>query len=302
MKKILVFLITLALLLQMGGTLAFAEDGEQTATLTVVYKAEELLFDGLEISLFRVADIGADGAYTLSGDFKDYPVDVKVVKSQEEWRTIATTLTAYIVADGISPAATVKTDEEGKAVFEGLSKGLYLVYGVQSEKNDLIYSFESFFSSLPRPDADGNPQYEVTALPKHTTHVPEPDELEYKVVKQWKDSSSDKRPTSIEIEIFKDGKTVETQTLSAENNWSYSWKAADDGSKWTVVERNIAENYTVSVTEEDTAFIVTNTFKTVIPLPPMGDVAVVWPYVLALFSVGAILMLLSVGIKRKAND
>ncbi len=302
MKKIVVFLISALLLLQIAGVFAFAEETEQTSSLTVVYKDGELLFNGLDISVYRVADIEADGSYALCGVFADYPINVKIVRTQEEWRTIATTLTSYIVADELSAMATATTNENGEVVFENLSKGLYLVCGVQTEKNDLIYAFESFFSTLPRPDENGAPQYEVKALPKHTTHIPEPDEIEYKVFKQWKDEGYNKRPTSVEVGIYDDGKLVSTQTLSAENNWSYSWKGIDDGSVWTVVERNIPGEYTVTVTENETVFVITNSYTIPTPPPPTGDVSVPWHYVLAIFSAGAILLILSFGIKRVGNN
>lgn len=301
MKKTILFLLSAFLLLQMVGIFAFAQESEQTSDLTVVYKEGELLFADLEISIYRVADIGVDGSYTLCGNFADYPVNVKVVRTQEEWRTIATTLTSYIIADGVSAMATETTDEKGEVVFEDLAKGLYLVFGVQTEKDNLVYSFESFFSSLPRPDENGIPQYEVKALPKHTTRVPESDEVEYKVLKQWKDEGYNKRPTTVEVGIYDDGELVSTQTLSAENNWSYSWKGIDDGSVWTVVERNIPDEYTVTVTENETAFVITNSYTTPTPPPPTGDVSVTWHYVLALFSAGAILLILSFGIKRARN-
>lgn len=302
MKKFFIFLITATVFLQMTINVVFADDNPQNSTLTVAYGADDLVFEGLEVNLYRVADIGADNGYILSGVFADYPINVKVVRTQEEWRTIATTLASFIVADGISPTVTATTDNNGEVCFEGLTKGLYLVFGVQCEKNGMVYVFENFFSTLPRPDESGVPQYDVKAIPKHTSYVPEPNEIEYKVIKQWKDDSYDKRPISVEIEIYDDGELVSTEVLSSENNWCYTWKGVDDGSKWTVVERNIAEGYTVTVTEDETTFIVTNAYTAVTPPPQTGDVAVVWPYVLSLFSIGAILMLLSVGFKRVKND
>lgn len=302
MKRIFVFFVTAVLLLQMTVNVVLAETPVQNSTLTIVYGANDLSFEGLEVSIYRVADIGADNGYTLCEDFSDYPVNVSVVKTQEEWRTIATTISSYIVADGISATATATTDEKGEVSFEGLTKGLYLVSGVQCEKSDMVYVFESFFSSLPRPDENGVIQYNIKAIPKHTSYILEPDEIEYKVTKQWKDDSSDKRPVSVEVEIYDDGELVYTEILSSDNDWCFTWKGMDDGSKWTVVERNVSEGYTVTVTNEGVSFIVTNSYTTVNPPPQTGDVAVVWPYVLALFSAGAILIFLSVGIKRVKND
>ncbi len=302
MKRICIVVTCFIFLLQMLTVSAFAEELPKNSVLTVEYSAEDISFDGLDVKTFRVADIKEDGSYSLCGAFSKYPVSLEVVRTQDEWRTIATTLSSYIVADGIAADSTAVTDSDGKAVFEGLEKGLYLVFGVQDERNGKVYSFEGFFTPLPRPDADGVPQYEVTALPKHTTHVPEPERIEYKVVKQWKDEGHSDRPTSVTVEIYNDDELVTTEKLSSENNWSYTWTAEDDGSKWSVVETDIPEGYTVTVTDSQTTFIVTNSYVTAPPLPPMGDVSVAWPYVLALFSLGAVLLIISAQIKKVNND
>ena len=279
-----------------------ASAAEQTSKLTLVYNSNDVYFEDLQIFAYRVADIGADGAYTLCGDFADYPVNVKVVKNQEEWRAIATTLSGYISADKVEHTAVATTDTNGEAVFSDLEMGLYLISGVNTEYNDLVYAFETFFMTLPRPDENGAPQYEVTAIPKYSTYVPEPDDIEYRVLKQWKDDGNEKRPVSVAVEIYKNGVLDSKQTLSAENDWSYSWTAKDDGSVWTVVERDVVEGYAVSVDKKETTFIITNTFETETPPPETGDTFVAWPYILAMFAFGAILVLLSVSFKKVKDE
>ena len=59
----------------------------------------------------------------------------------------------------------------------------------------------------------------------------------------------------------------DTKTLSAQNGWSFTWSGLDDG-QWTVREKSVPDQYSVSQTEETTADgkIVTITNTT----PPVG--------------------------------
>ena len=97
----------------------------------------------------------------------------------------------------------------------------------------------------------------------------EKDEITYKVLKLWKDQGyTEYRPISITVDIYRNGELNHTVRLSGENNWAYSWSAEDDGSIWTVIEREIPEGYIMSVEKRSTAFILTNTFDEQEPEEP----------------------------------
>jgi outer membrane biosynthesis protein TonB len=49
-------------------------------------------------------------------------------------------------------------------------------------------------------------------------------------------------------------------TLSEENSWRYTWSDLDSNSEYHVAEQNVPSGYTVSVVQEGTAFVVTNTY------------------------------------------
>ena len=57
-------------------------------------------------------------------------------------------------------------------------------------------------------------------------NVPNKQEIEKTVVKKWRDDESalGNRPSSITVELVKNGKTVDEQILSKDNNWTYTWK------------------------------------------------------------------------------
>ena len=140
-------------------------------------------------------------------------------------------------------------------------------------------------------------------------------DIQFKVLKLWKgDEGFEGRPTSIEVELFRDGSIFETVVLSEENNWAYSWTADDDGSSWSVVERNIPEGYSVTLEERGTAFVLTNTLIPPDPenpedpeIPPVvppktGDTSNIHLYAVLMFASGSMLIILGITGKRTDHE
>ena len=78
-RSALCALITLAVCFTLcAGSLcsAVSPDEEESASLTVQYSHGETFFDGLEVKIYRIAELHADGTYSLFGNFADYPVKV----------------------------------------------------------------------------------------------------------------------------------------------------------------------------------------------------------------------------------
>jgi hypothetical protein len=79
-------------------------------------------------------------------------------------------------------------------------------------------------------------------------------------------TASISRPAQIEVQLLKNGEVQEDQTvtLSAANNWQYTWTGLDGTAEWTAVEKNVPENYTVmtSMEDNDSRLVITNTEKT----------------------------------------
>ena len=120
------------------------------------------------------------------------------------------------------------------------------------------------------------------------------------LLKLWKgDNGSHARPATIEVEIFRNGTSYQTVTLSEENHWTYTWSAEDDGSDWKVVERNIPTGYTMTVEERETAFVLTNTFDHDVPKPPeTGDTANIMLWVILMIVSGSSLIIFGITGKR----
>ncbi len=280
-------------------------DIDKECSLSLSYRYEETAFSDLSVSLYKIAGVSSDFKYTLTPAFQSSGLSLNGIKSSAEWNVVRSTLETYIVADGIKYDASVTTDENGRAAFNSLEAGLYLAVAEDAVRDDVTCVFASALLSLPSLGSDGIWQYDVSASAKPEALPPiDPDEkIEYKVIKLWKgDEGALERPETVEIEIFRDGISVETVILSEETNWSYSWSAKNDGAVWVVAERNVPKGYVVTVDDRTTAFVVTNTW-TPEPNPPKppqtGDSSNTLLYIIILNVSGIALILLGVSGKRR---
>ncbi len=279
---------------------------ENQCSLTISYCAEETAFSGLEVKLYRIAEVSADFKYTLTQNFASSGLILNGIQTTGEWNVVRSTLEALILADHIAPDATLATNEEGQVRFDGLKTGMYLAVVGQAEQGDVRYRFDSALIALPGLESDGRWQYQVCANAKGEALPPvDPDnEVEFKVLKLWRgDEGRNDRPKSVEVEIFRDGISYETVTLSEENHWSYSWSAKDDGSTWTVVERNVPQGYTMTVEQNQSSFVTTNTWTPTDPgdpekPPKTGDTSNILLYVLLMVVSGSMLIILGVSGKK----
>lgn len=296
-----IFIVFLCFLMMASSLVSFGEniDTEKNSSLTLYYLYGGEPFEGLEIKTYRVANIAQDGQLSLTDIFKNYPVSISGVASQTEWKYIASTLAAYTVADGIAPTKSGMTDSEGRVAFSDILPGMYLTLSVSAKSGERVVIFENFLTVIPRLDENGQYNYDAVAYPKYSSYVPEPQDKEYKVVKQWKDLGyEENRPEYVEVDIFKDGVLQESVRLFTENNWSYSWKAPDDGGEWTAVERNIDEKYTVTVIKDGNTLIVTNVHESEEEPPETGEMTSVWFYVIAFGLSGGVITILAFWRKR----
>ena len=279
-------------------------DPAASCTLTIRYAYDQVTFSELPVQLYQVARVSADFRYTLTEDFAPTGLELNGIETTGEWDVIRSTLEAHIVGSATTPAETAPTDAAGQAVFADLQPGLYFAVVPPVIRAEGTYLFHTALVAVPGLDPEGNWQYQVAVNAKAQFLPPvEPEEtIEYKVLKLWKgDKNINQRPKSVQVEIFCNGESRETVTLSEETQWAYSWQAKDDGSVWKVVERNIPENYTVTVEDRQTTFVLTNTYEDPDnPKPPeTGDTTNVMLYIVLMSISGIALILLGIAGKKK---
>ena len=279
---------------------------DKECTLTIFYGFDGTAFSDQTVSLYKIADVSENFQYTLTSTFAASSLILNGIQTNGEWNIVRSTLESYIFANNIAPSMVTTTDEFGLAQFTGLLPGLYLASAVTVPLDKGTCFFDSALIALPGLGADGLWQYQVSVNAKAEVLPPvDPDEeTELKVLKLWRgDENRNVRPESIEVEIFCDGISYKTVILSEENHWAYSWSAKDDGSSWTVVERNVPQGYTMTVEERQSTFVLTNTWTPTDPDDPVkppqtGDTSNILLYILLMIGSGSMLIILGITGKK----
>ena len=267
------FLLLCILLCSVPAFAAGAVDVTRDVSLTIRYRDGGAPVEGVRFQLHYVATIDAYAAFSLTGDFKDYPVHLNGLES-DAWRALAETLAGYVQRDDLPPLDSAKTDGNGVAFFPSqqrrLSPGLYLVMAEPHSVGDYTYLTEPFLVSLPNLNESSDTwEYDVSAAPKYTRSDNPPDQppdetVDRKVLKVWDDDgASEERPEEITVQLLKDGAVFDTVRLNADCDWRYLWTDLpkyENGRliMWRVVEQRV-DGYTVSVRQEGITFVVTNT-------------------------------------------
>lgn len=176
-----------------------------------------------------------------------------------QWADFADSLANHIQADQVTPEATATSDSNGKATFNNLEVGVYLLLAApftSTAASGETYVFNPSLVTVPSL-VDGKLQYAVNAVAKLEKVLPKP--AQYQVVKHWQDGGNQTaRPKTVKIQILRDEELFKTIELNSANNWSYRWEDSE-GHRWAVAEQLGNSPYTVSYEKIGQAFTVTNT-------------------------------------------
>ena len=119
--------VFMALLCPLRAKGATALNPAAEASLTLEYQKEGEAFSDVPVRIYRVAEAFADGTFALMEPYASWPVHIHDITAQEQWKVVADTLSAYIVAEQILPYREGRTNEMGIVQFTPLQTGLYLV-------------------------------------------------------------------------------------------------------------------------------------------------------------------------------
>jgi len=228
-------------------------------TLTITYPCP-----GVEFRLYRVAEVSRTGTFTLTGDFRDLPVQLNGL-DKIGWRQAANTLDGYVDQRKLEPADRASIGSDNKLTFSNKTPGVYLVTWDQHTAADGTYIPQPFLICLPDLALDDSWDYAVEAVPKYE-HIPGggpdgPDTpIKRRVRKVWRDGGAQDRPERIVVQLLRDGEVWQEVTLSAENGWEYEWPELDAKYSWKIVEKEVPDGYTVTTDRDGNTFLVTNTW------------------------------------------
>jgi len=260
------------------------QDGIRPTSVTV-----NLLADGEVVNSATVTPT-ADGDWTYTfSDLAEYSNGKKVTYTVEETNTpegYTSSVDGTTITNTHTPETTEvsgsKTwddsdDQDGKRpnsiTVNLLANGTVVDTKTVTADSNWNYSF----TNLPKY-ADGNEitytvseeavaDYTTTYDGYNITNSYTPGQTSVTVTKAWDDSDNqDGLRQAVEVELYADGvATGQTQTLSADNNWTYTWtglaeKANKQEITYTVKEVTAIDGYTSETTQASANnFTITNT-------------------------------------------
>lgn len=226
-------------------------------TITLICRQDETVLTGMEWKLYRIG-MRHGSAVEFVPELSGYSMDLGDL-SAETVDTAAKTIESYVTAAGLAPLAQGQTDTAGEAAFGGLDNGLYLASGKVLQVENTVYYPSALL--LEVNDADASIDYD--AYPKFYYTTLSEEAKEYTVKKVWADDENahGARPADVTVDLYQDGVLKESVTLNESNGWEYSWAALNDGSEWTVAERDIPEPYSVMIDSNSAQFLIRNTYQ-----------------------------------------
>ena len=260
---LLALFVCLMVILPRGAWAAEAVDPTKACSLTLHCSYQLQPLEGMQLFVYRVADGTADTGFTLSGSFASLPVQLSGL-SASGWASAAATLAAYIQPNGIAATASVQTDSTGIATITNMAQGLYLVVGETLTIGLNSYIVEPFLVALPSLNQEDIWVYDVNAYPKIVDPEEDAPYYDLLVMKQWVDQGTTAiRPDSIEIALLRDGVVYETRTLSAAENWRYTWTNLSNQYVWSAIETTTLADYTVKYQRSANSLVIVNTARSI---------------------------------------
>lgn len=282
---------------------AASVDTSKACSLSIEFTPEDIIAKDVDFWLYRVGNISAEGEFSLEAAYADISISLKDANA-DTWRSLTASLLSHLAADdSITPAANAQTDENGFAKFSSLPTGLYLVIGDPYYENGRYYVPTPSLISLPSAGADGQWDYTVEVKAKYT-FFPETHTLDLEVLKVWDDNDNKQRPTEIEVELYNENGLYDTVKLNKDNNWQHRWDDLPATFLWSVKEKEVPAGYSVTIDQQNTRFVITNSKPTpTVPDPELPQTGVLWWPVPTLIAAGLALILLGY-LKRRCmtND
>ena len=129
-------------------------DVTRTGNMELSYQYDQKVLSDLTVSIYKVADIDAQGTYTYSGSFTGRTENINGL-SASATRNLAKVLAKAVEDDNIPFTYQEKTDSLGILQLDNLPVGAYLVLTEELVEDDNRYVILPFFVSIPQIDSNG---------------------------------------------------------------------------------------------------------------------------------------------------
>lgn len=264
---------------------------------------------GTSISVYRIAAPGEGGGLALEPGFDGARIDASTLGNAAAYGNLAVTLEPMVLKSAPEPVASIGIGKDGAAsLAEGLDEGLYLFMGaepivcyvpaVDPEDPNAVLSI-----GLPLPPeapvsganletgvpdsvpavsqgsgAAGTAEDDsfIESAAKDETTAPAK-AVTRRVLVKWSDKGAqDARPSSVNVDLLKDGVLDRTIQVSAADGWVRSIDDLDASAKWTVAQRP-EDGYVLEISRVGNAFVLSNSLASEPKDPGTGDLTPVSP-------------------------
>ncbi|MDO5560662.1 MAG: hypothetical protein Q4F95_13860 [Oscillospiraceae bacterium] len=141
-------------------------------SITIDCQCGGVSVNGMEWRLYKVADM-VNRDLTVTDTFQKYAA-VFDLSTPEEMKSLASDLQSYVLAQKPEPDNTLKTSEDGTAVFRDLDNGCYLAVSDSICLDDTVYYASPVLVCIDGPGiGDGESPYNVLTKPKIESHYPD---------------------------------------------------------------------------------------------------------------------------------
>ena len=220
--------------------------GSVSVTLTEQYDKTPIV--GAELSVYYIATVGINTDGNLNYIFTEEFSEIDIAIDDPE---LAGKLDAYLSENEV-PALQLRTDAIGTAVCENLPLGLYFIR--QTNTVEGFAPCTPFVVTVPMENAKGY-VYAVNASPK--TEVAKLTTITIRKV--WNTDASTKAADRVTVQLLRNGKVVETATLSENNNWQVTYTDMPESDAYSIQEVNVPKGFTATYKQNAYVFTVTNT-------------------------------------------
>ena len=259
----------------------YNKKGSISLTMTANGGADPM--EGAGFSIYHVATVGINTNdklnYIYTEEFEDCGVAL-------DDANLVTTLNTF--ASGEVPVSYIVTDAQGKAKCSNLPLGLYFVKQTGAVEGFAIC--DPFLVTIPQETDEGY-VYNVNATPK--TDVIKLADITVKKV--WNEDKNSTLPSSVTVQLLRNGTVVETATLNKQNNWQITYADLPESDGYSIKEVNVPKGFTATYTKKGYEFTVTNTSS----LAQTGQL--IWP-IPVLAMAGLFFLLMGFAIVRKSEN
>ncbi len=256
------FIAVLAIFLFLSFETIVAEESpkDENSSIFISFLDKDSPIQDMEVKFYYVASFNAEKKPVVIKELKKYPIAWNE-KTTSAKQTLAETLAAYVIYDGIAYVDKKKTNSIGEISFLNKKEGIYLIVPQKMEKDGKFYQSEPILIGLPLNKNQDSLSYNAKISPKIRITLKQTVSKKLSVTKKWKDEGYEHlRPKSITVHILKNEMLEKTVSLNDKNHWTYEWISQQKSDDYRVVEEVTDKYYEISVQEQDGTFLIINKY------------------------------------------